>query len=135
MWSAAPSDLQSYCIVKKYLGTNPYFPSYQYLTNIQFCNRGNHSQTIHPTEIFISMRLLQIILKRKRLFFSFKYQKFRVKIKHTVQSRVLMRVTNQKINFLSKGHSTQGLKIPFISNLKQLVCASKRDVLELAILR
>ena len=34
-----------------------------------------------------------------------------------------MRVTNQKINFLPKGH--------FISNLKKPLCASKRDVLEL----
>ena len=36
---------------------------------------------------------------------------------------------------MSKGHSTQGSKIPFISNLKKLACASKRDVLELATLR
>ena len=55
--------------------------------------------------------------------------------KVTIQSRVLMRITNQEINFLSKGHSTQGLKIPFISNLKKPACASKRDVLELATLR
>ena len=47
-----------------------------------------------------------------------------------------MRVTNKKINFLSKGHSTQeGSKIPFISNLKKPACASKQDVLELATLR
>ena len=36
----------------------------------------------------------------------------------------LMRVTNQKINFLSK--------IPFISNLKRPTCASKQDGLALA---
>ena len=36
---------------------------------------------------------------------------------------------------MSKGHSTLGPKIPFISNLKKPTCASKRDVLELAILR
>ena len=53
---------------------------------------------------------------------------------HTVTSWVLMRITNWKINFLSKGHST-GPKIPFISNLKKPTCASQRDVLELAILR
>ena len=46
-----------------------------------------------------------------------------------------MCVTNYEINFLSKGHSTEGSKIPFISNLKKLACASKRDVLELATLR
>ena len=37
--------------------------------------------------------------------------------------------------FLSKGHSTLGPKIPFISNLKKPTCASKRNVLEVAILR
>ena len=36
---------------------------------------------------------------------------------------------------MSKGHSTEGSKIPFISNLKKPACASKRDVLELATLR
>ena len=45
-----------------------------------------------------------------------------------------MRLTNQKINFLSKGHSTYGSKIPFISNLKKPACASKQDVLEHATL-
>ena len=40
-----------------------------------------------------------------------------------------------KKNFLSKGHSTLGPKISFISNLKKPTCASKRDVLYLAILR
>ena len=35
---------------------------------------------------------------------------------------------------LSKGHSTQGSKIPFISNLKKPACASKQDMLELATL-
>ena len=34
--------------------------SSQYLTNVHCCNRCNHGQTIHPTEIFISMNLLQI---------------------------------------------------------------------------
>ena len=39
--------------------------------------------------------------------------------------------------FLSKGpgHSTQGSKIPFISNMKKPACASKQDVLELATLQ
>ena len=47
-----------------------------------------------------------------------------------------MRVTTiRKSTFLSKGHSTQGLKTPFISNLKKPACASKQDVLELATLR
>ena len=46
-----------------------------------------------------------------------------------------MRFTNLKIYFLSKGHSTQGPKIPFIRNPKRPTCPSKRDVLELAILR
>ena len=41
----------------------------------------------------------------------------------------------RKSFFLSKGHSTSGSKISFISNLKKPVCASKRDVLELATLR
>ena len=36
---------------------------------------------------------------------------------------------------MSKGHSTLGLKIPFISNLKKPACGSKRDVLEIATLR
>ena len=30
------------------------------ITNVQFCNRHNHGQTIHPTEIFILMNLLQM---------------------------------------------------------------------------
>ena len=46
-----------------------------------------------------------------------------------------MRVTNKKIKILSKSHCTKGPKIPFISNLKKPTCASKQDVLELAILR
>ena len=37
--------------------------------------------------------------------------------------------------FLSKGHITWGSKIPYLSNLKKPVCASKRDVLELTTLR
>ena len=53
----------------------------------------------------------------------------------TVESRVLTRITNSEINFLSKGHSTYGSKIPFISNLKKPACASKWDVLEFATLR
>ena len=44
-------------------------------------------------------------------------------------------LSSKEINFLSKGHSTQGSKIPFISNLKKPACASKQDVLELATLR
>ena len=40
-----------------------------------------------------------------------------------------------EINFLSKGHSTQGSDIPFMSNLKKPACASKRDLKELATLR
>ena len=36
---------------------------------------------------------------------------------------------------MSKGHSTQGSKIPFISNLKKPACASKPDILELTTLR
>ena len=40
-----------------------------------------------------------------------------------------MRVINQEINFLSKGP-----KIPFKSSLKKPTGASKRDVLEIAIL-
>ena len=55
--------------------------------------------------------------------------------KTTVESRVLTRITNSEINFLSKGHSTYGSKIPFISNLKKPACASKWDVLEFATLR
>ena len=35
---------------------------------------------------------------------------------------------------MSKDHCTQGLKIPFISNLKKPACASKRDMLEIATL-
>ena len=46
-----------------------------------------------------------------------------------------MHVTNQEISFQSKGHSTKGSKIPFISNLKKPECACKQDVLELATLR
>ena len=46
-----------------------------------------------------------------------------------------MRVTNLKINFLSKGHSTYGSNIPLISNLKKPACVSKQAVLELATLR
>ena len=33
--------------------------------------------------------------------------------------------TNSEINFLSKGHSTQQSKIPFIRNLKKPACTSK----------
>ena len=36
---------------------------------------------------------------------------------------------------LSKGRSTKGPKISFISNLKKPTCAFKQDVLELATLR
>ena len=36
---------------------------------------------------------------------------------------------------MSKGHSTYGPKITSIRNLKKPTCASKRDVLELAILQ
>ena len=36
---------------------------------------------------------------------------------------------------LLKGHSTQGSKIPFISNLKKPTGASKRDMLDLLTLR
>ena len=45
------------------------------------------------------------------------------------------RITNSKINFLSKGHSTYASKIPFISNLEMPTCASKWDLLELATLQ
>ena len=41
-----------------------------------------------------------------------------------------MCVTNYEINFLSKGHSTEGSKIPFISKLKKSACVSKQDVIE-----
>ena len=34
--------------------------SHQYLTNVQYCNRRNHGQTIHPTQKFISIILLQM---------------------------------------------------------------------------
>ena len=51
-------------------------------------------------------------------------------ILYTVKSQKLTRVTNLEINFLSKGHSTLGSKIPFISNLKNPACPSKQDVLE-----
>ena len=37
-----------------------YITSHQYLTNVQSCKRRNHGQTIHPTEFFISMNLLQM---------------------------------------------------------------------------
>ena len=46
-----------------------------------------------------------------------------------------MHVTNSKINFLPKGHSTWASKIPFISNLKRPACASIPDGLELATIR
>ena len=49
-----------------------------------------------------------------------------------VKWRVLMRVSNWKINLLSKGDSTEGSKIPFISNPKRPAFASKRDELVLA---
>ena len=45
-----------------------------------------------------------------------------------------MRTTNQKINFLSKGHGKQGPKSPCISNLKKPTCPYKQNMLELAIL-
>ena len=34
---------------------------------------------------------------------------------------------------MSKGHSKYGSKIPFMSNLKKPACASKQNLLELAI--
>ena len=46
-----------------------------------------------------------------------------------------MRFTNYEINFFSKGHSTKGSKIPFISNLRKPTCPYKQDVLEFATLR
>ena len=52
----------------------------------------------------------------------------------TVKSQVLTCVTNKKINFLSKGHSTLGSKIPFISNFERPAYASKQDMLEFATL-
>ena len=55
-------------------------------------------------------------------------------LKSTIYLRVLTRVTNKEIKFLSKGDGTYRSKIPFVSNLKESTCASKRDRLELAIL-
>ena len=62
------------------------------------CNREHHSQTIHPTENFNSMNLLQMfcvitgdqkksasnLRKKIRPVFSFTYQKFRVRVNHTI---------------------------------------------------
>ena len=54
-----------------------------------------------------------------------------------IESQVLTRVTNYEFNFLSKGvlMYIRIKKIPFISNLKKLSCATKRDMLELVTLR
>ena len=43
---------------------------------------------------------------------------------NTLYLGVLTHVTNEEINFLSKGHNTYGLKISFTSNLKNPACAS-----------
>ena len=51
---------------------------------------------------------------------------------HTVQLRVLMRATNQEINFLSKRHSTW-IKKP-LHKQSETASDSKRDVLELGTL-
>ena len=68
--------------------------SHQYLTNVQCCNRRNHGQTIHPTDIFISMNLLQMPCvitwdqknqKKMSLFFNFEYQKFSARVNHKIK--------------------------------------------------
>ena len=46
-----------------------------------------------------------------------------------------MREKKKKNQLFVIGHSTQRPKIPFTSNLKKPMCAFKRDVLELAIIR
>ena len=54
----------------------------------------------------------------------------------TLNLQVLNFVTNSKILFLSKGHTTKSsCIIPFISKLKKTWCGSKRDVLELETLQ
>ena len=45
-----------------------------------------------------------------------------------------MCITNKKSTYCQKVTVHKGPKIPFINNLKKPTCASKRDVLELAIL-
>ena len=45
-----------------------------------------------------------------------------------------MDITDWEINFLTKGLSTEGLKIPFINNLKKPECVSKQDMIELTTL-
>ena len=50
----------------------------------------------------------------------------------TVESQVIMCVTNSTINFFPKGHSTYVSKIPLIGNLKRSAFASKWDRLALA---
>ena len=51
-----------YLLCKKVEGTiaPPCLPSLTLLVYFKCCNRRNHGQTIHPTENFISMNLLQM---------------------------------------------------------------------------
>ena len=52
------------------------------------------------------------------------------------QGECIVASSNMHYKFKNKkGHSTQPSKIPFIDNLKRPECASKQDVLKLAILR
>ena len=71
--------------------------SHQYLTNVQCCYKRFGHQTIHPTQKFASMNLLQMpcvitwdqkksvsILKKNEGVFSFKNWKFSIRVNHTI---------------------------------------------------
>ena len=51
--------------------------SHQYLTNVKSCYRRNHGKTIHPTEIFILMNLLQVPEKNYDCFLVLNIQNLR----------------------------------------------------------
>ena len=55
-WNIHPKVI-NYLLIKIWWD---YVISSIFLTNLPSCNRRNHSKTIHPTETFISMNLLQM---------------------------------------------------------------------------
>ena len=82
--------------------------SHQYLTNVQPCYRQFGCQTIHPTQKFTSMNLLQIndnikknqspFSEKNEAIFSFKYQTFRVRVNHTITHNQRNQTQLHKVN-------------------------------------
>ena len=99
------------CTISDFLPKNC-TKSHQHLTNVQCCNRHNHGQTIHPTEIFISMTLLQMscMITYAYLFLTFEvieeliyWKKYLVKVSQQPQkplsgSNQIWATTSEKIH-------------------------------------